>query len=340
MLALLIAVALILALILFLAIKFSVHHYVREYQPCSSSDVPESPARLKLLEYNVFWRPWFIHIGREEYLAGRMVDIAAAIKDYDIVCLCEAFQVGSNSAASFIQLCRSNGFKYILTGPKPAFLTLHALDSGLMILSKFPISESDAITFDAGTGVDRIFGKGAIYAKIRVSESEHFHLVLTHLQASYSDSRPNQSAKDVAVRRRQLSQACDLAKRHATDSHPLFLCGDFNVNSLSRSESELFDEVIAIDGFERHDTTFETLGYHPITYGDMEDGVATDQVLTVREDFCSQLTLDYVFYMRPAAGDRVIGRVGAVVEKFMVPGKNYGQLSDHYGITATIELAQ
>jgi endonuclease/exonuclease/phosphatase family metal-dependent hydrolase len=334
-----VALPIVLGVLFFLIIKLSILRYVREHRTTSATDVPARPTRIRLLQYNVFWRPWFGHIGREEYLTERMRDTAAAIKDYDIVCIDEAWQAGSDLVASFIILCRANGFKYILTGLRPKFLSIFILDAGILVLSKFPVAEYEAITFDHGTRIDRLYPKGAIYARIRISTREHIHVVAAHLQATYANSSAQQLAKDRRVRKNQLRQTAELARRHVTDRFPLFVCADMNIDALSGSEYAFFDEVLNIDGFETHDTVCETLGRHPVTYGDVEEGEPADRVLTAETDYGTQQSLDYVFYLRPTEGDAVIAKVESSVEKFKVD-RPYGQLSDHYGIATIIELAE
>jgi sphingomyelin phosphodiesterase len=339
MLAELCGLALVLAVLLFLVVKLSIFRYVHEHRTTSRTDVPARPARLRLLQYNVFWRPWFGHIGREEYLAERMADTAAAIKDYDVVCIEEAWQAGSDLVASFITLCRTNGFKYVLTGLCPKLLSIFVIDAGLLVLSKFPIIEYDAITFTDSTGIDRLYPKGAVYARIRISAREHIHVVVTHLQATYSNASAQQQAKDQRARRNQLRQTAELARRRVTDRCPVFVCADMNIDGLSGSESAIFDQVLNIHGFERHDTVWETIGSHPVTYADIEDGEPADKVLTVETDYGARQSLDYVFYFRPVEGDAIVTKAESSVEKFKVD-KPYGQLSDHYGIATIIELAE
>jgi endonuclease/exonuclease/phosphatase family metal-dependent hydrolase len=240
----------------------------------------------------------------------------------------------------FVAACETNGFVGVVTPPPPRFWSRHVLGSGLLLLSKFPILAHDFVQFDAASRRDKLFNKCAIYAKIRISSVEHLHIILTHLQASYMTCKDHSIDRD--VRRQQLKQVADLVRKNVTDHCPVFLCGDFNIDGRHEDEYRIFDEELKIDGFETHDTLFETLGFHPVTDGALENGEPVDKVLTIPEDFGIEMSLDYVFYLRPehsVGGDRIVQSVSSELAKCTV-AKVYPQLSDHYGVSTTINLLQ
>jgi len=53
------------------------------------------------------------------------------------------------------------------------------IDSGLIILSRFPIVESDELIFNRFDDVDAMSAKGAVFAKIKIDES-FIYLFSTH----------------------------------------------------------------------------------------------------------------------------------------------------------------
>jgi len=65
------------------------------------------------------------------------------------------------------------------------------VDGGLVILSKLPIVACDWLRYPRGTlaGGDALAEKGALYcmieAETKTGQKVYFHLVNTHLQASY-----------------------------------------------------------------------------------------------------------------------------------------------------------
>ena len=52
-------------------------------------------------------------------------------------------------------------------------------DGGLLILSRFPILESEFVPYEYGVFSDSIANKGVLYAKIMIKE-ETMHLFNTH----------------------------------------------------------------------------------------------------------------------------------------------------------------
>ena len=65
-----------------------------------------------------------------------------------------------------------------------SFLPDPVIDSGLMVLSRFPIVFSHFESYNLGILSDSASDKGYIYCKIKARE-ETIHLFVTHLQASY-----------------------------------------------------------------------------------------------------------------------------------------------------------
>lgn len=66
----------------------------------------------------------------------------------------------------------------------PSFLPGPVVDSGLLVLSRFPILVSHFESYKIGILSDSASDKGYIYCKIKIGDSI-LHLFVTHLQASY-----------------------------------------------------------------------------------------------------------------------------------------------------------
>lgn len=66
----------------------------------------------------------------------------------------------------------------------PSFFPGPVVDSGLLIMSKYPIISSYFESYNIGILSDSASDKGYIYCKIKVGD-EILHLFSTHLQASY-----------------------------------------------------------------------------------------------------------------------------------------------------------
>jgi endonuclease/exonuclease/phosphatase family metal-dependent hydrolase len=105
-----------------------------------------------------------------------------------------------------------------------------AEDSGLMLLSRFPIVEQDFALFDAGyldgAGADAFASKGALYVKLHNPRTGgSMHVVSTHLQEN--------SENTADIRQSQLATINALLSAHLSPGSwkrdDVFLLGDLNI---------------------------------------------------------------------------------------------------------------
>lgn len=321
------------AFMFFCYLKWLIIRYVRLYSCDKADEQPTRPKRIKAFQYNVCWRPVISHIGREEYLRERMEQTVEHIAeaDYDLIGIEEAWQLGSDLVDDFVKLLRERGYKYIVSGEVPGVFTRLCLDSGLLLISKFPVVAYDAMTYTDSYRIDYIYGKGALYARLNVGGGQHVHVFVTHLQATYSLLA---TPEDKAIRKKQLAQLRKFIEKNACDGAPIFAFGDFNVDWLHSEEKELFDQELTLSGYDRIDTVPE----RPVTYADTVDGKPLETVLTVEPDFGGMMSLDYVFWFKNKEGDKVVKNCTGRLEKLLVEGKPYTQLSDHYALAVDIDL--
>ena len=52
----------------------------------------------------------------------------------------------------------------------------------MVLLSRYPITASDAFKFNRGVFGDRIIAKGIVYARLEVALRRHIHVFVAHLQ--------------------------------------------------------------------------------------------------------------------------------------------------------------
>ena len=64
------------------------------------------------------------------------------------------------------------------------------MDGGIIILSKYPITDSGFKRFKQGSQYDDASAKGIIYCKIEVKPNVYLHIYNTHIQAIYGDTDP------------------------------------------------------------------------------------------------------------------------------------------------------
>jgi hypothetical protein len=88
-------------------------------------------------------------------------------------------------------------------GPTP-------VDSGLLVMSRFPITNQKLYSFNIGIFSDSASDKGYIYCKINV-KGDIIHLFNLHLQASYLTSDKSSYYKDLSLAARR--HQCKLLKQ-------------------------------------------------------------------------------------------------------------------------------
>ena len=95
--------------------------------------------KIKLLTYNIFMRPYFIKTNKSDFKDSRLKKISQIIKNYDIVCFQEIFDTLTHRHQKLINEAKDAGFKYFTDGQSPSFFSPFLIDSGLLIISKYPI---------------------------------------------------------------------------------------------------------------------------------------------------------------------------------------------------------
>lgn len=115
---------------------------------------------------------------------------------------------------------------YYIMGPDGVHLNIRQ-DSGLIILSKYPIIECSAMTYSSSSGSDRLANKGVVYARIQVSPSEgdYMHVFNTHIQAhDYAETRLAQISE-------LMDFISEIIKSDKDYIRPILIAGDFNVSA-------------------------------------------------------------------------------------------------------------
>ena len=308
---------------------FTFKPYIQPYQ-YSKSDLPEENKTIKLLQYNCFWRPWLLHLGKIEYVAERSQFLADRLDKYDIVCLDESFHFGSNVVKNFISKMQAKGFKYIATNRQVPIFSRFVIDSGVMILSKYPIIEIDDVTYKDGCSFDQFAMKGCVYAKIQISQKQHINVFATHLQASYEVI----TERDFNIRSNQIKDIHYLLMKHVSnDTAPTFLLGDMNIVNEMDKEYNNMMEALKLPNYKVIDT-FQTMEHQEPTIAGGDGG---DNILTLDCDRNIPRTIDYVFVFE-SNDDNKVKKYNSVVEKMDISGHPYSQLSDHCAIECIVEL--
>jgi endonuclease/exonuclease/phosphatase family metal-dependent hydrolase len=110
-----------------------------------------------------------------------------------------------------------------------------SLDTGLMILSKYPILESKTLFYDDRNPKEIFSKKGALRAKIQLPQEgdngkDYFYVITTHLDARICFSQAYVHKAHVPeIRQKQLSQLVEEFVK-PLENEKVVLVGDFNVH--------------------------------------------------------------------------------------------------------------
>ena len=201
-----------------------------------------------------------------------------------------------------------------------------------MILSRFPIIETDFFGFGNGAFPDIFSYKGILYAKISAN-NKILHVFTLHTQATYpSDS---QEVLDIyqQVRQEQVKSCVKfVSSKVQTANEPYFLLGDFNTDARSSEYDGLIQHLLEL---ELHDTLRSSLGHSPSTYGIVnQHGEPEETVLSHVNENSRDVSIDYIFASDPEKGGIQVNDIR--VEAFYVNGEAFTRISDHYGVQATV----
>jgi len=223
----------------------------RQFQPYKSG-LPGS--QIKLLSWNIYG------IFDSPLQQLRAAEIVRSLKDYDIVLLQEAWCMNvqvDEDVAEMIRLPGFTGFNSYETFSNYLYheTSLHQMnywfdvnkgdlarkgtDSGIGIVSRYPIKAMETLVFEDGYSQDLLANKGVAYAQIHVIRGEKpykVHVFATHNNAVYNFSNPTKTEENTAVQKKQTKQIHDFIARMSVthnfslEKDAVVVAGDFNVN--------------------------------------------------------------------------------------------------------------
>lgn len=218
-------------------------------------------SRVRVLTYNVYMRVTGVNHGCKDLGNDskdlRLPELSKVLDDYDVVLLQELWNGfslvrGKKRRNVLIEQAKQLGFEHSVTPPKVFAKEKKLMDSGLVILSRFPIVEEDSLTYSASCNYDRYAAKGALFAKLKLPNGELLNVVNTHLQASYDIVENYSYFKTVDVRNKQLLQLREFVKRKTFPTEAKIVGGDFNINSIESEDvpptlefTNMIDDVFA-----------------------------------------------------------------------------------------------
>ncbi|KAJ1965921.1 hypothetical protein GGI12_000442 [Dipsacomyces acuminosporus] len=206
-----------------------------------------APGDLRILTQNMFMRPPPIQNGSNGDYKDARLDyfIEHILPTYSVVCLQEMFGLASSRRDRLVEAAKKLGFTHSVVSELPDITTL-AADGGLVILSKYPIVNSEHHDYPRGKGADWFAIKGILYARLAISNpnsgqsATFLHLFNTHTQASYSNVTMTQP--EVKVRMSQIHEFHSFLEsilpKYRRPGEAVVLAGDFNVDSRAHKLSD------------------------------------------------------------------------------------------------------
>lgn len=268
--------------------------------------------------------------GQDDY---RTQAIAAAVAPYDLVGLCEVFEVRRRrEIVTAVEKAAGRGVTWVESPPRSG---TSVIGGGLLLLSRFPLEgEPHAHAYTAASRVltsgfkaDGLAAKGVLHARllIRAAPPLVVDCFLTHLESISAEAR--------AV---QLQELADFIAEHANPNRPLILMGDLNVAA---------DELAAAGGAAPSDTEYRRLR-QALRLGEAPLIDLWPAVHTARGGTSDALAggecrrIDYIFLSPPCASGGPQWQAREVrVEPFLDATVAQGSLSDHAGIACRLDLA-
>jgi len=274
-----------------------------ESKPIGSEIVPNQSEKLKILSWNIYMLPG-ISLFNGNTKRAKLIAEKLHNTDYQIIVFQEAF---SSVCRGILSKALKDTYPYQY-GPvnknHPPFKT----NSGLWVVSKFPLEELDEIRYNVSKGYDKIARKGAAIFQGQFNGTE-FQLITTHLQADATSE----------IRERQCNEIMDkLLNKYYQPNIPQIICGDFNIEMDNKKDYPVMLQTLDATNGEitgdrtTYDEVFNTLG---------------------RKSEGKRKTIDYVLIRN----EQWIKEIKRCVNTFYEESSRYiGHLSDHYAMEAEL----
>jgi endonuclease/exonuclease/phosphatase family metal-dependent hydrolase len=264
-------------------------------------------SELKILSWNIYMLPYISLFNKNDQRAKAIAERLNG-SDYHIIVFQEAFSSKCRKIMAKILLA-SFPFQY---GPANDARFSLRTNSGLWIVSKFPLTELEQLKFSESKGYDAVARKGAVLFE-GLFLGQKFQLLATHLQAK--DSQKLRAIQCVEIKEKLLNPYFD-------EGTPQFLCGDFNI--------------------DQHNTP----DYHQmLQLLDAKNGILSGKMLVTYDEIENKLAyktngqrkiLDYAL----VRNDRLVEKIERKVQTFLSSiGDVESHLSDHYAMELSVNFS-
>lgn len=274
---------------------------------------------LRILNWNTYLLPKGLSQTFQDERAGLIADyILGSEMDFDVLTFQEVF-----SASALEILGERLAGKYPFHSGRPDQKWWKPANSGLIIFSRYPITERSFCMFTRSRDTDFLSAKGVLVVGIEREGKPLVRIATTHMQAH----RHHQS---VRIRKHQYGQISrSIVNNFGNREVPLIITGDFNIDMYNHSEFGPFLEAMA---FLRP----EISGSFGFSYDTELNSLAKKS--NPRE--LHQSLLDYIFLIT-GSGDQAVMLETRILDPRGIYGRKAGvagSLSDHFPVYSVIRF--
>jgi len=263
---------------------------------------------LKILSWNIYLLP-YISLFNDNDKRAKAIGERLNGSDYHIIVFQEAFSSKCRNILSKTLLA-TYPYQY---GPANDVKFSLRTNSGLWIVSQFPLTQLDQLKFSKSEGYDTVARKGAVLFEGRFRGSK-FQLLATHLQAK--DSQALRELQCAEIREHLLNP-------YFQQDTPQFLCGDFNIDMHDTNEYQRMLQLL--DATNGH-----LSGLLKVTYDEVENTLAY-------KANGKQKILDYALVRNEALIEKIERKVQTFFSNI---GKVESHLSDHYAMEISVNFSE
>lgn len=192
---------------------------------------------IKIINWNVYLLPKIAKNTAQDERVQLIADyLLNSSEDFDIITLQEVFT--KNGYKTLVETLKD---KYPYHTGSPIRKWFKPVNSGLLILSKYPIKETSFYMYSGMAHADRFSSKGVLATTIEIQEGYYAQVATTHLQAQ-------SGAKYERIRETEYKYIKkEVIEGFKVSSMPMILTGDFNIDKHYPSEYEKFINFMGLE---------------------------------------------------------------------------------------------
>jgi exonuclease III len=323
--------------------------------------INENKKNIKFMSFNFYLQSFVIC---DNYLNGdckyerfnHFID--NHLDNYDIICFQEVYGTLSLFCKNIIKKAKLKGFNWYIVPEKIKLNSFKFMDSGLLIISKYPILYTNTVKFNDGLYKDVLAEKSFQYCIIdtlnKNIDERYIHVINTHLQSDYSIKDNNA----MIVKLKQLKQLRDFIDFYNLRKEALIVTGDFNINCYStnnnKNECNIYSkdyyQLLSILNLSINNDSFHKFNYErkPTLYCSYNKKTQKEIDTRYRPEYINDINdindininyvnipkcVDYIFFKPPLNNWLKLYKSEINKLQCKTSDKYLQQCSDHYALT-------